>query len=68
MFRNLFFTRGTPWFVKDTWLYTTKFRLAKRGYETFHGHKYVSTYKSLHYKNAGIWRQNLRMLDKAIDG
>jgi hypothetical protein len=39
-----FFTRGTSWFVKDTWWHTTKFCLAKMGYKTAHCHKYVSTY------------------------
>jgi hypothetical protein len=30
------------------------FASQKGGYETIHGHKYVSTYKSLPYKSAGI--------------
>jgi hypothetical protein len=53
-----FFTCGTPKFVKDRWWHTTKFCLMKRGYETIHGKKYVSAYKFLPKKKAGIWKQN----------
>jgi hypothetical protein len=35
----------------DTWWQTTNCRLTKRGHKTIHGHKYVSTYKHLSYKN-----------------
>jgi hypothetical protein len=45
--------------LSDTWQHTTKFRFTKSGYETICGHKYVSTYKFLPYKNAGIWKQKI---------
>jgi hypothetical protein len=35
-------------------------------YETLHGCRYVLTYKSLPYKNAGIWKKTLHMLSKAV--
>jgi hypothetical protein len=55
VFRNLFLTRDTPWFINDTWRHTTECRLTKKGHETIHGHKY----KYLPYKNAGVWKQNI---------
>jgi hypothetical protein len=39
----------------------------EKRYETIHGHKYASTYKSLSYKNADAWKQNINMLNKTID-
>jgi hypothetical protein len=66
VFRNLFSIRGTPWFVKNTWRHATKCRLTKRRYETIHDHKYVSTYKYLPYKNAGIWKQNITHVGKKL--
>jgi hypothetical protein len=56
---TFFSSSARPNLLKNTWRHTTKFRLMKRGYETIHGHKYVSTYKHLPYKNAGIWKQNI---------
>jgi hypothetical protein len=58
LFRNPFSPAVHP-NLSDTWRHTTKFRLTKRGYETIHGHKYLSTYKYLPCKNAGIWKRNI---------
>jgi hypothetical protein len=58
VFRKRFSPAAHP-NLSDTWRHTTKFHLTKRGYETMYGHKYVSTYKSLSYRNAGILKQNI---------
>jgi hypothetical protein len=39
LFRNFFFTHGTPKFNNGSWGHITKFRLTERGYKTVRGHK-----------------------------
>jgi hypothetical protein len=55
-----FFARAHPNLSKNTWRHTTNFHLAKKEYETVHGHKYASTYKYLPYKSAPIWKKKKR--------
>jgi hypothetical protein len=55
---NLFFTRGTSSLVKDM-MALHKISPHETGVRTYTWHKYVSTCKSLSYKNAGIWKQNV---------
>jgi hypothetical protein len=59
LFRNLFSPAAHPNLSKTHDVTPKNVASRKRGYETIHGHKYVSTYKYLHYMSAGIWKQNI---------
>jgi hypothetical protein len=53
VFRKFLLPAAHP-ILSKTRRHTAKFRLTERVYEIIHGHKYVSAYKYLPYKNAGI--------------
>jgi hypothetical protein len=52
--------------LSNAWPHTTRCRLTKRAYETILYHTYVSTYKFLSCKNAGVWKRNITCLIKLL--